>query len=171
MGSFNWLPGPNFDNTPDLLRKLGKVCIENNIKPEIEVFDFGMINAAVYFQEKEKVLPEGSLHFQLCLGVLGQAKATAYNVAEMSRLLPPGSTWSAFGVGAGHLPVLYTALACGGNIRVGLEDNVYYKKGVLATNEMLVERAARVVREFGNEVATPDEAREILHLQNCNYKH
>ena len=74
-------------------------------------------------------------------------------------------------MGAGHLPVLYTALACGGNIRVGLEDNVYYKKGVLATNPMLVERAARVVREFGNEVATPDEAREILHLQNCNYKH
>lgn len=170
VGSFNWLPGPIFDNTPEFLRKLGKVCIENDVKPEIEVFDYCMINAAVYFQEKERVLPEGSLHFQLCLGVLGQAKATAYNVAEMSRLLPAGSTWSAFGTGAGHLPVLYSALACGGNVRVGLEDNVYYKKGVLASNEMLVERAARVIEEFGNEVATPDDAREILNLKNCNTK-
>ncbi len=167
VGTFNWLPGMVFMNSPEFLRKLGKVCIENNIKPEIEAFDYGMINAAVYFQQKEHVLPEGSLHFQLCLGVTGQAKATPYNVARMAELLPENATWSAFGVGSGHLPVLYTAVACGGHVRVGLEDNVYYSKGVLADNSMLVERAARVIREFGNEVATPDDARKILDLKNC----
>lgn len=170
VGTFNWLPGGIFPNSPEFLRKLGKACIENDVKPEIEVFDYGMIDAAVYFQQKENVLPEGNLHFQLCLGVLGQAKAIPGNVTRMAELLPAGSTWSAFGIGPGHMPVLFTALASGGNLRVGLEDNVYYKKGELASNVTLVERAVRCVREFGNEVATPDEAREILKLKNCNTK-
>ena len=80
-------------------------------------------------------------------------------------MLPAGSTWSALGVGAGHLPILYTAIAMGGHVRVGLEDNVYYAKGQLATNSQLVARAARLIREFNNEPATPDEARAILGLK------
>ena len=166
VGTFNWLPGPIFPNSPDFLRMLGKACIENNVKPEIEIFDYGMIDAAVYFQQKEQVLPEGSLHFQFVLGVLGQAKATPYNVARMASLLPEGSTWSALGIGKGHMPVMFTSLACGGNLRVGLEDNVYYSKGVLADNKMLVDRAARAIKEYGNEVATVEDACKILCIRN-----
>lgn len=164
-GTFNWLPGGIFPNSAEFLRKLGKMMIQEGIKPEIEIFDFGMINAALYFQEQEHILPEGSLHLQFCLGVLGQAKATPYNLARMVELIPDNFTWSAFGIGKGHLPILYTALALGGNVRVGLEDNIYYSKGVLADNSMLVERAATAIRDYGNEVATPDDAREILGLK------
>lgn len=165
-GTFNWLPGPPFMNTAEFLRKLGRVCIETGVKPEIEVFDYGMINAAEYYQKKEKVLPVGSLHFQLCLGVLGQAKAIPGNVTRMIELIPEGSTISGFGIGAGHMPCLYTLIASGAHVRVGLEDNVYYSKGVLATNSMLVARAARCIREYGNEVASPDDARAILSLKS-----
>ena len=164
-GTFNWLPGGIFPNSAEFLRKLGKAMMGNGVKPEIEIFDFGMINAALYFQEKEHVLPEGSLHLQFCLGVLGQAKATPYNLSRMVELIPDSFTWSAFGIGSGHMPILYTAIALGGNVRVGLEDNIYYSKGVLATNSMLVERAAQAIRDYGNEVATPDDAREILGLK------
>ena len=77
----------------------------------------------------------------------------------------PGSTWSAFGVGKGAMEIMYAAIAAGGHIRVGMEDNVMYAKGQLAeSNVQFVERAARVIREYGNEVATPAEAREILGL-------
>ncbi|MGI6072275.1 MAG: 3-keto-5-aminohexanoate cleavage protein [Lachnospiraceae bacterium] len=165
IDTFNWLPGKVFMNTPEFLRKLGKALIENGVKPEIEVFDYGMINAAAYYQQKEGVLPEGSLHFQFCLGVIGQAAATPYNLSRMVDLIPEGSTWSAFGIGTGHMPILYTAIALGGNVRVGLEDNIYMKKGELATNTKLVKRAADCIRQYGNEVATPDDAREILGLR------
>ena len=163
-GTFNWLPGPPFMNTAEFLRKLGKVCIETGTKPEIEVFDTGMINAAIYFMEKEHVL-EAPLHFQFVLGVTGMAKATPHVVTQLHSMLPAESSWSALGIGAGHLPVLYTAVALGGHVRVGLEDNIYYAKGQLATNSQLVARAARLVREFNNDVATPDDARAILGLR------
>jgi len=80
--------------------------------------------------------------------------------------LCPGSTWSAFGVGHSAMEVMYATIALGGNIRVGMEDNVMYQKGVLAeSNRQFVERAARVITEYGCEVATPDEARQILGLK------
>lgn len=94
--------------------------------------------------------------------------ATVENLMFLKSKLPQGSTWSAFGIGKDHLPIMYATLAMGGHIRVGLEDNVYYSKGVKATNEMLVERAVRVVREFGKEPATPAEARQILGLKPLN---
>ena len=80
--------------------------------------------------------------------------------------IPAGSTWSAFGVGKGHLPILFASLALGGHIRVGMEDNVMYAKGVLAeSNVQFVERARRVIEEYGKQVATPAEARGILGLK------
>jgi len=108
---------------------------------------------------------EAPLHFQFVLGVTGMAKATPPVVTHLHSMLPAGSTWSALGIGSGHLPVLYTALALGGHVRVGLEDNIYYAKGQLATNSQLVARAARLIREYNNEVATPDDARTILGLR------
>ena len=91
--------------------------------------------------------------------------ATVDNLVFLKNMLPSGSTFSAFGIGKDHLPILYATLALGGHIRVGLEDNVYYSKGVKASNESLVERAVRIVKEFGNEPATPAEARQILGLK------
>ncbi len=166
VGTFNWLPGGIFSNSADFLRKLGKVCKETGTKPEIEVFDTGMVNAAIYFEEKEHVL-EGPLHFQFVLGVTGMAKATPQVLSHLYDMLPEGSTWSALGIGAGHLPILLTALALGGHVRVGLEDNIYYAKGQLATNAQLVARAARLIRENNCEVATPADARAMLGLRGA----
>ena len=167
-GSFNWMPGGVFMNTPQFLEKLGDLYMEKGIKPEIEIFDAGMLGIADYFVKKGH-LPT-PCHYQFCLGVLGGMPATVENLLYLKEHIPAGSTWSAFGVGAGHLPIMYAALALGGHIRVGLEDNVVYGKDadgkkILATNLMLVERAVQAVKTFGNEPATPAEAREILGIK------
>jgi uncharacterized protein (DUF849 family) len=153
-----------FDNTQEFLTLLGKTMIENGVKPEVEVMDLGMIEASKYFLRKD--LLQAPIHYQFVLsfGLFG-AKGTPANLSYMKSQIPEGSTWSAFGVGGQHLPILYTAIAEGGNVRVGLEDNIYYAPGELASNLSLVERAARVIKEFGNEVATPADTREILGLR------
>ena len=153
-----------FENSQDFLMKLAKVMNENGVKPEVEVMDIGMMNACKWFADKG--ILNKPVHYQFVLGFgLFGAPATPQNLCYMVNKLPEGSTWSAFGTGTAHLPILYTALALGGNVRVGLEDNIWYQKGVPATNEMLVSRAGRLIKEFGNEVATPDDAREILGLK------
>ena len=84
----------------------------------------------------------------------------------MKSLLPADATWSAFGIGRGHLPILYATLALGGHLRVGMEDNVLYDRGVLAeSNAQFVERSKRIVKEFNKELATPEEARQMLGLK------
>jgi uncharacterized protein (DUF849 family) len=108
-------------------------------------------------------------HYQFCLGVPGAMPATVENLLYLRNHIPEGSTWSAFGVGSGHMPIMFAALALGGHIRVGLEDNVIYGRDaggnkIMATNAMLVERAARAAALFGNELATPAEAREMLGI-------
>jgi uncharacterized protein (DUF849 family) len=162
-GSFNWMPFGIFENPPQFLEPLGNLMKELQIKPEIEVFDSGFMGVAKYY-EKQGVL-QAPLHYQFVLGVLGGMEASVKNLQYLYDMLPQGATWSAFGIGKGHMPIMYATLALGGHLRVGLEDNVYYSKGVLASNVMLVDRAVRVVREFGKEIATPDEAREILKLR------
>lgn len=153
-----------FENSFSFLEKLGKTLIDEGVKPEVEVMDMGMINTARAYIKKGFLLEP--VHFQFVLGYgIAGAPATPQNLCYMLQQIPKSSTWSAFGTGPAHLPILYTALALGGNVRVGLEDNTSYLKGVPATNVMFVERAARLIKEFGNEVATPDEAREILGLK------
>ena len=161
-GTFNWMPNYVFMNSPNFLRKLAGVYRERGIKPEVEVFDISMINCAAALV-KEGVLTE-PLHFQFCLGAPGAMEATPENLVTMLRYLPEGSTWSAFGTGRQHMPILYAALAMGGHIRVGLEDNVYYSRGVKATNVMLVERAVKAVELYGKRPATAAEARELLGI-------
>ena len=166
-GSMNWLNSGLFINSPAFLEELGKNMQEWGIKPEIEAFDPGMIGNAAYYVKKG-ILKE-PVHFQMCMGcangIPGSTKNLTFMVETMNQLVP-GSTWSAFGVGHSAMEIMYAAIALGGHIRVGMEDNVMYGKGQLAeSNRQFVERAARVIREFGNEVATPDDAREILGLK------
>ena len=166
-GSFNWMPSGLFINSPAFLEKLGDVYMERGIKPEIEIFDAGMLGITDYFVKKGH-LPT-PCHYQFCLGVLGGMPATVENLLYLKNHIPSGSTWSAFGVGAGHLPILYATLALGGHIRVGMEDNVVFGRDengnkIMATNQMLVQRAVDAVKAYGNQVATPAEAREILGI-------
>lgn len=181
-GTFNWgVPGGVFNNSPAFLMTSGKLFQEQGIKPECEIFDVGMLRAVgAYWKKGFLTAP---IHFQFCLGVLGGLDATPDALmmlfSELRKLQAEGQlhqecTWSAFGIGKGHLPVMFTALANGGHIRVGLEDNVVYGrdadgKKIMATNMMLVERAARAVRAYGNEPATPAEAREILGLKPLDH--
>ena len=166
-GTMNWMYLGIFNNNPQFLEKMGYAMQEAGVKPEIEVFDPGMINDAAYYLKKG--ILKAPLHFQFCMGCAGGIPATIENLVFMRdtlNKLVPGSTWSAFGVGKGAMEIMYSAIAAGGNIRVGMEDNVVYKKGVLAESNMqLIARARRVIEEFGCEVATPDEAREILGLK------
>ena len=172
-GTFNWgIPGGIFSNSPTFLTTLGNLYQEKNIKPEFEVFDMGMIRAVGVYWKKGIV--KAPLHFQLCLGVVGGLAATPADVQDMlayiQRLqaegnLPKEVTVSGFGIGKGHLPVMFSALANGCHVRVGMEDNVMYAKGQLAeSNVQFIERSVRVIKEYGKEVATPDEARQILGL-------
>jgi len=171
-GTFNWMPSAVFMNSPQFLEQLGDAYMKKGIKPEIEIFDAGMLNVTKYFVKKGH-LPT-PCHFQFCLGVGGGMPATVENLLYLKNHIPEGSTWSAFGVGAGHLPILYTAIALGGHVRVGLEDNVVYGKDadgkkIMATNVSLVERAVRAVKEFGNRPATPIEARELLGIPQPDF--
>lgn len=162
-GSINVINGDIFDNTATFLKKLGAVMISEGIKPEVEIMDLGMMAAADYYRSQGVL--QDPVHYQFVLGFFSGAPATVDNLVYLKNQLPTNATWSAFGIGKAHLPILYTALALGGHVRVGLEDNIYYKKGEYATNEQLVSRAVRLIREFNNEPATPDEARAILGLR------
>lgn len=165
-GSMNWMHASLFLNPPKFLEELGKNMQEWGVKPEIEAFDPGMIANAQYYLKKGVL--KAPLHFQFCMGcangIPGGMKNLVFMKETMEQLCP-GSTWGCFGVGRFAMEMLYGAVALDGHVRVGMEDNVMYSKGVLAdSNKQFVERAARVIREYGKEVATPDEAREILSL-------
>ena len=166
-GTMNWMHMGIFNNNPNFLRNMGTAMQEAGVKPEIEVFDPGMIHDAAYYLKTGYL--KAPLHFQFCMGCAGGISATIDDLVFMKQTLErvvPGSTWSAFGVGKGAMEIMYAAIAAGGNIRVGMEDNVVYKKGQLAESNMqLIARARRVIEEFGYEVATPDEARQILGLK------
>ncbi|WP_094605668.1 3-keto-5-aminohexanoate cleavage enzyme [Sporomusa silvacetica DSM 10669] len=163
-GSMNWMHSSLFLNTPQFLENLGKTMMENGVKPEIEIFDAGMIYNTLYYMKKGVIAQPA--HVQFVLGAAGGTAATVENLVYLKNLIPQGSTWSAFGIGKGHLPIMLATLALDGHIRVGMEDNVYYAKNQLATsNAQFVARAARVIKEANKEIATPNEAREILGLK------
>ena len=113
-GSFNWMPGGVFVNSPQFLEKLGDLYMEKGIKPELEIFDAGMLGVASYFVKKGHL--STPCHYQFCLGVLGGMPATVENLLYLVQHIPAGSTWSAFSVGKGHLPILFASLALGGHI-------------------------------------------------------
>ena len=165
-GSMNWLHTSVFLNTPPFLEELGKNLQEWGVKPEIEAFDPGMIANAAYYLKKGVL--KAPLHFQFCMGCANGIPGSMKNLVFMKETMEqlcPGSTWSCFSVGHSALEMMYGAVAMGGHIRVGMEDNVMYAKGQLAdSNRQFVERAVRVIKEYGREPATPAEARQILGL-------
>lgn len=163
-GTFNWGDTKEFNNDPAFLKELANTYLECGVKPEVEIFDMGMLGNARHYYEKLKLI-QAPMWCQFVLGVLGGMEATVENLQYLVRHLPQGCLWSATGIGTGHLPILYAAIALGANgVRVGLEDNLYMDRGVPATNASLVERAAQLIRLFNKTPATPAQARQLLGL-------
>lgn len=153
-----------FLNTPEYIEIFAKRMQEFGVKPEIEVFEVGMINNALRLVKKGLV--EAPLHFDFVMGVPGGIPGEVDDLLHLVRKIPAGSTWTVAGIGRFELPLAVMAILMGGNVRVGFEDNIYYSKGVLAeSNAQLVERIVRIAKEMGREIATPAEAREILNLK------
>jgi 3-keto-5-aminohexanoate cleavage enzyme len=160
-GSMNF-PDRVYTNSFQDVEYLATAMKEAGTKPEMEVFEPGMINNALLLADKGLAPPP--LHFDFVLGSRGSLPASAKNLLFESESVPPGSTWTVAGIGRWQLPMAVLAIAMGGHVRVGLEDNLYYRKGELASNEQLVARVARIAAEAGRPVATPGEARQILGL-------
>lgn len=157
-----------FENPFPLVERFFLRMRELGIQPEFEVFDTGMVETARRLVAEHDPEP-GHLHFDLVLGVPGGMAGTPQAVLHVASILPPGATWTATGIGRSHLAVTLTALALGGHVRTGFEDAIYYRRGRLATsNAELIARVARLAREAGREVATPDQAREIIGITGRN---
>jgi 3-keto-5-aminohexanoate cleavage enzyme len=152
-------------NPPETIMQLARMMSERGIKPELEVFEAGMINYGIYLMRKD-ILPGDRPYFNLILGSLGAARASMASLSHMVDNLPTGAIWAAAGTGRFQLPINVAAIVMGGGVRVGVEDCIYYDYGkkVLATNAKLVERLTRIAGEIGREIATAEEAREMLGL-------
>lgn len=162
-GSMNWGNSYVFLNEPEFLRQLSEVTIENDIKPELEIFDGGMLYTCLDYIKRGWL--RTPCHFQFVLGVAGGLPGDIDSLAFLLPKLPAGSTWSITGIGKSHMPMMLAGLAAGcDGLRVGLEDNVFMSKGVPATNVSLVERAASLARLAGREIATAEEARRQLNV-------
>ena len=149
--------------TPEQLRIGAKRIQELGIKPELEVFDTGHLWFANKMHE-EGLLDPPAL-FQICLGIPYGAPASTASMKNMVDMLPKGSNWAAFGIGAMQMPMVAQAILLGGNVRVGLEDNLYLEKGVYASNGTLVEKAATIINVLGARVMNAQDARKKLGLK------
>lgn len=154
-----------FDNTMPTMRAFGKRMIEKGIKPEYECFEMGHLDTILTMARKGQV-PGDPMQFNFVLGVPGCTPATVDNLCWLVNKIPAGSTWTATGIGRYAFTLAAPAIAMGGNVRVGFEDNLYLERGVLAkSNGELVDKVVRMAKLMGREVATSDEAREILSLK------
>jgi len=162
-GTMNFGDNEIYISTPDFLRTQAHLLQEWGVKPELEVFDLGQIWMA------RQLIKEGLIDspplFQICLGIPWGAPADTDSMISMRNALPADSRWAGFGIGRMEMAMVAQAVLLGGNVRVGLEDNLYLSKGVLASNAQLVESAVGIIESIGARVAGPDEAREQLGLQ------
>lgn len=151
-------------NSPEMIKALAKKMLDNGIKPELEVFDLGMINYAYYLIKKGFIKPP--YYFNLILGNIACAQANMINLGLMQKELPPGSVWSTGGIGDSQLTMNVMSITAGGGVRIGLEDNIYFnkEKKELATNRQLIERLLIVAKSLDREPYTQKEAREVLGL-------
>ena len=163
-GSLNFGDGSLvYVSTPDMLRDGAKRIQELGVRVEMEVFDTGHLWFAR--QLVEEGLIDAPPMFQLCMDIPYGAPADPALLATMVDQLPDGAVWASFALGRMQMPWVAQSVLLGGHVRVGLEDNLYLSRGVKATNAQLVERARTIVEAMGAEVATPDDARELLSLR------
>ena len=162
-GSANF-GGDVFFNDSSLISMFYTRMQEGGVRPEFEIFEVGQIDNALRLVKRHG--PAGPLmHWDFVLGVPGSMSGEPRNLVFLVDRLPEGSVWTSTGIGRWHMPVTMTALALGGHVRLGFEDNVFYHKGVLAKeNSELVQRVARIAHEWDRDVANPDEARRLLRL-------
>ena len=150
-------------STPPYLRRMASVVQESGVKPELEVFELGQIRFA------KQMIAEGIIDappmFQICLGIPWGAEQSVDNMKVMKDELPADASWASFGISRMQMPMAAAAVALGGNVRVGLEDNIYLDRGILATNAQLVTRAIEIIERMGARVLSPAEARAKLGLR------
>jgi uncharacterized protein (DUF849 family) len=152
-----------FLNLPNHVERMAAAIREAGVKPELEVFDLG--HAAFARHLCEKGLFADPPWLQLCLGIPWGAPASTESMQALRNMVPAGGQWSAFGISRHQFPMVAQAVLLGGHVRVGLEDNLYLTRGQLSPgNAPMVERAARIIGELDAEVATPAQARELLHI-------
>ena len=153
-------------STPPILRRMAALTKEWGVKPELEVFELGHIRFA------SQMIAEGLIAdppmFQLCLGIPWGADQTVDTMKAMKDHLPAGASWASFGISRMQMPMAAAAVAMGGNVRVGLEDNLFLDRGVLATNAQLVERVIGIIERMGARALTPQEARNKLGLRGAS---
>ncbi|WP_029088150.1 3-keto-5-aminohexanoate cleavage protein [Brevibacterium album] len=162
-GSLNFGEGSSiYVSTPDMMREGAARIRELGVKPELEIFDTGNLWFANILVEEGLVDPPPL--YQLCMGIPYGAPADAGLLTAEVNMLPEGAQWTSFAIGRNQFKWAALSVTMGGHVRVGLEDNLYLSKGVMATNAQLVEKAVDLIDGLGESVATPDEAREILGL-------
>ncbi len=150
-------------STPPFLREMAQLTQKWGVKPELEVFDLGHIRFAKEMI-KEGLVDEPPL-FQICLGIPWGAEQSVDTMKVMKDHLPANCFWAGFGISRMQMPMVAAAVTLGGNVRVGLEDNLYLEKGVLASNADLVTKAKGIVELMGAKVLTPEEARKKFNLK------
>ncbi len=157
------LGGHPFINTPEFIETAARRMKDKGVKPELEIFDLGMVRTCLIMRSKG--LLEGPLYFQFVLGTPWGAPADPRTLIHMRDMITEDDAWSIIGIGRAHLPMSMMALIMGGHIRVGMEDNIYFRKGELVKkNSQFVERIVRIAEEYGREIANPKDARRILNL-------
>ena len=153
-------------STPPMLRRMAALTKEWGVKPELEVFELGHIRFATQMI-REGLIAEPPM-FQICLGIPWGADQSVDTMKAMKDHLPQGANWAGFGISRMQMPMAATAVAMGGNVRVGLEDNIYLDRGVLATNGQLVTRAIEILERMGARALNPQEARNKLRLRGAD---
>ncbi len=153
-------------STPPMLRHMAALTKEWGVKPELEVFELGHIRFATQMIH-EGLIAEPPM-FQICLGIPWGADQSVDTMKAMKEHLPQGANWAGFGISRMQMPMAATAVAMGGNVRVGLEDNIYLDRGVLATNGQLVTRAIEILERMGARALNPQEARNKLRLRGAD---
>ena len=153
-------------STPPMLRHMAALTKEWGVKPELEVFELGHIRFATQMIH-EGLIAEPPM-FQICLGIPWGADQSVDTMKTMKDHLPQGANWAGFGISRMQMPMAATAVAMGGNVRVGLEDNIYLDRGVLATNGQLVTRAIEILERMGARALNPQEARNKLRLRGAD---
>lgn len=163
-GTLNFGGDEIFQNSENTIKYFAESMLKKQIKPELEVFDQSMIQTAIRLQREGLILEP--LHFNFVMGVRGGIGGSLREFSFLRDSIPEGATFTGTGLGRHQFSVAAMAAVSGGHVRVGFEDNLYLEKGVLAkSNGQLVEKAVKLVRLLGREIATPDEARKILSLK------